>query len=93
MLPQNRVAVHPGEVLLREFLEPLHQTQKSLANHLGVPARHVNDLVRGRRGISPGTAWLLSQALGTSPEFWMNLQSNYDLSSSRPSKSVKRLVA
>ena len=92
MLPENRTTTHPGEILLHEFLEPLGQTQKALAEHLGVPMQRINELVRGKRGVTPETAWLLSQALGTSPEFWMNLQANHDLSSSRPSKSVKRLV-
>lgn len=93
MLPDNRTTTHPGEILLREFLEPLGQTQKGLAEHLGVSIQRINELVRGKRGITPNTAWLLSQAFGTAPEFWMNLQANYELSRSRPSKSVKRLVA
>ena len=93
MLPENRTTTHPGGILLHEFLEPLGQTQKALARHLGVPIQRINELVRGKRGITPETAWLLSGALGTTPEFWMNLQANYDLSSTRPSKGVKRLVA
>jgi len=93
MLPENRTTTHPGEILLHEFLEPLAQTQKGLAEHLGIPIQRINELVRGKRGVTPDTAWLLSQAFGTSPEFWMNLQANYELSASRPSKSVKRLVA
>ncbi len=93
MLPENRTTTHPGEVLLHEFLEPLRQTQKALAEHLGVPIQRINELVRGRRGVTPDTAWLLSQALETTPEFWMNLQASYDLSSSRPAKTVSRLVA
>jgi addiction module HigA family antidote len=93
MLPTNRTATHPGEILLHEFLEPLELTQKRLAEHLGVPIQRINELVRGKRGITPETAWLLAGALGTTPEFWMNLQANYDLSSTRPPKSVRRLVA
>jgi addiction module HigA family antidote len=93
MLPTNRTATHPGEILLHEFLEPLELTQKGLAEHLGVPIQRINELVRGKRGITPETAWLLAGALGTTPEFWMNLQANYDLSSTRPPKSVRRLVA
>jgi len=93
MLPRNRTTTHPGEILLHEFLEPLNQTQKGLAEHLGIPIQRINELVRGKRGVTPDTAWLLSQAFGTSPEFWMNLQANYELSASRPPKSVKRLVA
>lgn len=93
MLPDHRTTTHPGEILLHEFLEPLGLTQKGLAEHLGVPIQRVNELVRGKRGVTPETAWLLAGALGTTPEFWMNLQANYDLTTTRPPKSVKRLVA
>jgi len=79
MLPKNRTVTHPGEILLHEFLNPMGQTQKGLAMHLGVPIQRINELVRGKRGVTPDTAWLLSAAFGTSPEFWMNLQSYYDL--------------
>jgi addiction module HigA family antidote len=81
MLPSNRIATHPGVILQKEFLEPLGQTQRALAAHIGVPVQRINEIVRGKRGISPETAWLLSQALGTTPEFWLNLQANHDLSS------------
>lgn len=86
MLPENRVSTHPGEILLHEFLSPLGQTQSALAKHLGVPIQRINELVRGKRGVTPETAWLLSQALGTSPEFWMSLQVNHDLSLAKPDK-------
>ena len=59
---------------------PLEVTQKALAMHLGVPVQRINEIVRGKRGITPDTAWLLSGALNTSPEFWLNLQNNHDLS-------------
>ena len=91
MLPENRTTTHPGEILLREFLDPLGQTQRALAEHLGIPTQRVNELVRGKRGITPDTAWLLAGSLGTTPEFWMNLQSNYELSSTRPRSRVRRL--
>jgi len=93
MLPSKRTATHPGEVLKLEFIEPLGLTQTQLANHLKIPIQRVNELVRGKRGVTPDTAWLLSKALGTSPEFWMNLQVNYDLTSISPPKGVKSLVA
>lgn len=93
MLPENRKSTHPGEVLLKEFLEPLGLSQTDLAKHLGIPIQRVNELVRGKRGVTPDTAWLLAKALGTSPEFWMNLQVSYDLTSTRPPKGIKRLVA
>ena len=92
MLPENRVTTHPGEVLKGEFLEPLGITQVALARHIGIPLQRVNEIVRGKRGITPETAWLLSQALGTTPQFWMNLQNAYDLTSKRPRKKVERLV-
>ncbi len=93
MIPEHRVATHPGKVLLHEFLEPLDQSQKGLAEHLGIPIQRVNELVRGKRGITPDTAWLLASALNTSPEFWMNLQVAFELSSMTPPKGVKPLVA
>jgi antitoxin HigA-1 len=92
MLPHNRIATHPGVILQKEFLEPLGLTQRALAAHIGVPVQRINEIIRGKRGISPETAWLLSQALGTTPEFWFNLQANYDLSSNRPQRSVGKLA-
>ena len=91
MLPKNRTSTHPGNVLLEDFLTPMELSQTDLAKHLGIPIQRINELVRGKRGITPDTAWLLSKALGTSPEFWMNLQVNYDLTSTAPPKGIKRL--
>ena len=93
MLPNNRTSTHPGEILLYEFLEPLEISQSELARHLNISIQRVNELIRGKRGVTPETAWLLSKALGTSPEFWMNLQVTYELSSIDPPKGIKRLVA
>ena len=93
MIPGNRLATHPGIILLKEFLEPLEVTQKALAEHVGFPVQRVNEIVRGKRGVTPQTAWLLSEALCTTPEFWLNLQSTYDLSANRPDHHVKPLVA
>ena len=92
MIPDNRIPTHPGLVLSQEFLAPLGITQVTLAAHLGVPVQRINELVRGKRGITPETAWLLAQALDTTPEFWINLQSAHDLARCRPSRSVTRLV-
>jgi len=89
MIPSHRAPTHPGEILLEEFLAPLGITQVQLASHIGVPTQRVNEIVRGKRGVSPETAWLLSQALGTSPEFWLNLQSNFDLAMTRPQRSIR----
>lgn len=93
MLPTNRITTHPGEILLLEFLEPMGVSQSKFARHLGVSIQRVNELVKGKRGVTPETAWLLSASLGTTPEFWMNLQVNYELSSLDPPKGIKRLVA
>ncbi len=93
MIPSNRIATHPGVILLKEFLEPLELTQKALAIHVGISVQRVNEIVRGKRGVTPETAWLLSDALRTTPEFWLNLQSIYELSASRPDHHVKPLVA
>ena len=91
MLPSNRLPTHPGEVLLEEFLNPLGVTQVAFAEHIGVSVQRVNEIVRGKRGVTPDTAWLFAQALGTTPEFWVNLQTNYDLARNRPKRSVSRL--
>lgn len=93
MIPSNRTATHPGVILVKEFLEPLELTQKALASHVGVPVQRINEIVRGKRGITPETAWLLSEALRTTPEFWLNLQSTHDLSSNRPDHHVQPIVA
>lgn len=91
MHPKNRTPTHPGEILLEEFLNPLGVTQVEFAAHIGVPLQRVNEIVRKKRGVSPETAWLLAGALGTSPEFWINLQTAYDLAVSRPARPVRRL--
>lgn len=91
VLPASRIPNHPGTILVEEFLSPLGMTQVALAKHLGVPVQRVNEIVRGRRGVTPDTAWLLGQALGTTPHFWMNLQANHDLARMRPARAVRRL--
>jgi len=91
MVPAKRVPTHPGEVLQEEFLVPLGLTQVKLADHIGVPVQRINAIIRGKRGVTPETAWLLAQAFGTTPQFWVNLQSNYDLAGARPKRSVPKL--
>jgi len=93
MIPENRIPTHPGVILSQEFLVPLGISQVAFAAHLGVPVQRINELVRGKRGVTPETAWLLAQALNTTPEFWINLQTAYDLARSRPTAPVKRLTA
>ena len=92
MLPENRIPTHPGEILLEEFLVPMNVSQVAFAAHIGVPVQRVNEIVRGKRGVTPPTAWLFAEALGTSPEFWLNLQSNYDLVRLRPKRRVERMT-
>lgn len=89
MIPTNRTPSHPGEILLEDFLNPMGLSQVALAAHIGVPVQRVNEIVRGKRGVSPESAWLFGQALGTSPEFWMNLQINYDLAVNRPDTNLQ----
>jgi len=91
MLPERRIPTHPGDILQEEFITPYGLTQVELAKHLGVPVQRINELVRGKRGVTPETAWLLSQAFDTTPEFWINLQTSYDLARNRPRRPVRKL--
>lgn len=83
MLPTDRIPTHPGEMLLEEFLIPLELSQVRFAAHLGIPIQRVNEIVKGKRGVTPETALLFAAALGTSPEFWLNLQGSHDLAIAR----------
>jgi addiction module HigA family antidote len=71
--------IHPGEILMEDFIEGFGITQNKLAVAIGVPPRRINEIVHGKRGITADTAIRLSRYFGTSEEFWMNLQSNYEL--------------
>ncbi len=71
--------VHPGEVLLEEFLKPMGLSQNRLALDIGVPARRINEIVLGKRGITADTALRLARYFGTSPQFWLGLQKDYEL--------------
>ncbi|HSF81804.1 MAG TPA: HigA family addiction module antitoxin [Anaerolineales bacterium] len=93
MLPESRIPTHPGQVLLEEFLQPLGVTQVALARHIRVPTQRINEIVRGKRGVTPETAWLFAQAFDTTPEFWINLQTAHDLARNRPARVVERLTA
>lgn len=79
MLPKSRAPSTPGEILSEEFLKPKGITQLALAIKMRVPVQRVNTLVNGKRGVTAETAILLARVLGTTPEFWMNLQTRYDL--------------
>lgn len=86
--------IHPGEILEEEFLKPLTITQYKLAQDISVPRRRINEIVHGDRAISADTALRLSEYFGTSAEFWLNLQSRYDLLVEQKSKgkAIKREV-
>lgn len=87
----KRPLSHPGEVLLEDFLKELSMTQVAFAKHIGVSVQRVNEIVRGKRGVTAETAWLFAQAFGTSPEFWLNLQNNHDLVACKPQRKVPRI--
>jgi antitoxin HigA-1 len=78
-VPTMRTPTHPGEMLLEEFLNPMGLTQRELANAIHVPYQRINDLVNGRRGITPSTALRLAKFFGMTPDFWMSLQLRWDL--------------
>ena len=91
MIPENRIPTHPGVVLEEAFLMPLGLTQVALAKHLGVPTQRINELIRGKRGVTPETAWLLAGAFKTTPQFWLNLQANYDWALNWPRQEIRPL--
>jgi addiction module HigA family antidote len=81
-MPKSKKAmppIHPGETLREDFLKPLGMTANRLGMELMVPVTRINDIVRGKRAISADTALRLSRYFGTTPQFWMNLQANFDL--------------
>ena len=75
--------IHPGEVLLEEFLKPMNLSQNALGRAIGVPPRRINEIVLGKRGITADTAIRLARHFGTSEQFWMGLQADYDLEEAR----------
>jgi addiction module HigA family antidote len=90
--------VHPGEVLLEEFLKPMGLSQNALARAIGVPPRRINEIVLGKRGVSADTAVRLAPALRTSERFWLGLQADYDLEEAQASlgdriKSIRPIAA
>ena len=86
-IPSDREPTHPGEMLRLEFLEPLGLTLRDLATAIRLPRHAVGDIVRGRRGVTPGIALRLSRLLGTSAVFWMSLQLSWDLYLARISEA------
>lgn len=79
MLPKKRSPTHPGEMLLKEFLEPMSITQKEFADHLDWTYARLNEIINGHRGISAESALALGDAFDMEPEFWLNLQRDWDL--------------
>ncbi|WP_018175554.1 MULTISPECIES: HigA family addiction module antitoxin [unclassified Thioalkalivibrio] len=78
-IPTHRQPTHPGEMLAKEFLEPMHISQRQLADALHVPYQRINELVNQKRGITPSTSLRLARFFGMSPDFWLNLQVRWDL--------------
>jgi antitoxin HigA-1 len=78
-MPNKLTPIHPGEVIREEILIPLGMSVNLLSKHLAVDAARLNDIVRGRRGVTADTALRLARYLGTTPEFWLNLQTHYEL--------------
>ncbi|MFC1604934.1 HigA family addiction module antitoxin [Planctomycetota bacterium] len=99
-MPKKKILpLHPGEVLLEEFLKPMSISQNKLGRALGVSARRINEIVHGKRSITADTALRLARHFGNSPQFWLGLQMDYDLDvetdrlSTRIEKEVKKLVS
>ena len=78
-IPTHRAPTHPGEMLLEEFLKPMNLTQRQLADAIHVPYQRINEIINGRRGITPSTALRLAEVFKLSPDFWLNLQLRFDL--------------
>jgi addiction module HigA family antidote len=92
-IPTNRAPTPPGEMLLKEFLEPSGLSQAEAARQMQIPLNRLNEIIKGKRGISADTAWKLSALFDTTPESWMMLQVNYDLYRARTLPMPRRLVA
>ena len=85
--------IHPGEILLEEFLRPLALSQNRLGLDLGIPPQRIGDIVRGRRGITADTALRLARYFGTTPQFWLNLQTRFELDVARQSHLPEQIAA
>ncbi len=91
-LPKNRPPTHPGEMLLEEFIKPLKLTQTELARRLGISYPRLNEIIKGRRRVTPDTALRLSHVLGMSPDFWLGLQQDWDLWNAMNSPESKQIL-
>ena len=94
-IPTDRSPTHPGEMLLTEFLEPMSLTQRQLADSIHVPYQRINEIVNGKRGVSPSTALRLAKFFGVSSDFWLNLQLRWDLYhvQQQEEESIARIIA
>lgn len=94
-MPERLPNIHPGEVLLEEFLEPLELSQNRLAREIHVPPRRINEIVLGKRSVTPDTALRLARYFGTSERFWLGLQMDYDLEEAQlaAGEAIEREVA
>lgn len=91
-LPRNRPPTHPGEMLFEEFIKPLDLTQTELARRLGVSYPRLNEIIKGRRSVTPDTALRLSRVLGMSADFWLGLQQDWDLWHAMNSPEAKQIA-
>ena len=87
--PKYRPPVHPGEMLLEEFLVPMTLTQRELADAIHVPYQRINEIINGKRGVTPRTALRLARFFGTSEDFWINLQMRCDLYAARQAEEAE----
>lgn len=93
MLPKFRKPTHPGEILAEDFLKPMGISQTKLAVHLGWSHAKVNEIIHGKRGVSIEAALAFADAFGTSAQFWINLQMNYDLWEAQQDHKVRKKIA
>ncbi len=91
-LPKKRPPTHPGEMLLEEFIKPLHLTQTEVARRLGISYPRLNEIIKGRRRVTPDTALRLSHVLGMSADFWLGLQKDVDLWNAINSPESKKIL-
>lgn len=90
-MDKNLPIITPGEILLEEFMKPNNVSQNRLGRDLAVPAQRINDIVRGRRAITTDTALRLAEYFGTTPQFWLNLQMQYDIRKAQEDETVERI--
>jgi len=89
MLPKYRQPTHPGEIIRYEFLEPLNLTQQELADAIGVTRVRINEIILGKRSVTPDTAFRLAKFFNTTADFWIGLQTNYDMWETLQSNKAK----